>query len=76
VFLAFRLAAKIAKTKALKRYGAKVHLPKIKICGDPDLEDDAYLHCIIQIGAITGYHPGGTCRIGVGRQAVVDSELK
>lgn len=48
----------------------------MRYCGEPDLEDDAYLHCIIQTAAITGYHPAGTCRMGTGRQAVVDSELK
>ncbi|XP_065348224.1 neither inactivation nor afterpotential protein G-like isoform X1 [Cloeon dipterum] len=72
---AFKLAARVTKTRAFKRLGAKMHLPEFKHCGKPNLKDDAYLACAIRTSAITGYHPAGTCRMGSGRQSVLTPEL-
>jgi choline dehydrogenase-like flavoprotein len=75
LFAAFKLAARVTKTRAFKKLGAEMHLPKFKKCGKANLKDEEYINCAIRSGAITGYHPGGTCRMGTGRQAVVTPEL-
>ncbi|XP_046401345.1 neither inactivation nor afterpotential protein G [Ischnura elegans] len=77
---AVRLAVKVAESKAFRKLGAKVHLPKPSQCGNLSVNvmDDEYMECIIRTGAITGYHPGGTCKMGHPDDptTVVDSNLR
>ncbi|XP_071450197.1 neither inactivation nor afterpotential protein G [Hetaerina americana] len=77
---AVRLAVQVAESKSFQRLGAKVHLPKPPQCGNLSVNvmDDEYLECIIRTGAITGYHPGGTCKMGNANDpsAVVDNNLR
>jgi choline dehydrogenase len=65
-----RLARAIAHTKEYERLrGAAV---------DPLESDgsDDQVRAFIRRTASTIYHPGGTCRMGTGREAVVDAQLR
>ncbi|KAJ9586647.1 hypothetical protein L9F63_019749 [Diploptera punctata] len=63
---AVQLAIQLATSTPFKQLGAKIHLPKLEECHhlEADAENTAYLECIIRTAAITGYHPGGTCKMG------------
>ena len=88
---AFKFAMRLVRTKAFQNLGATAHLPRYKECvggvggaAGPGPEEDArarykeYVNCIVRIGAITGYHPLGTARMGQpdDPQAVVDLQLR
>lgn len=75
-----KIAARLGGSKALQKLGAKLHLPKYQNCGDypQSLDSDEYLECWLRTGAITGYHPLGTCSMGGYHDmfAVLDPELR
>ena len=65
-----RLARAIAHTRGYERLRGAA--------ADP-LETDAspeQVRAFIRRTASTIYHPGGTCRMGTGREAVVDAQLR
>ncbi|XP_063870481.1 neither inactivation nor afterpotential protein G-like isoform X2 [Scylla paramamosain] len=88
---AFKFGMRLLRTKAFQSLGAAAHLPRYKECVEavggaagPGPGEDArarykeYVNCIVRIGAITGYHPLGTARLGQpdDPKAVVDLELR
>ncbi|KAK3865881.1 hypothetical protein Pcinc_028538 [Petrolisthes cinctipes] len=88
---AFKMAVRLARTKAFRDLGASVHLPRFPECvggvgggdGDGTVDDTKirykdYVDCVVRVAAITGYHPIGTARIGnpnTDPYAVVDPTL-
>ncbi|MCO6056159.1 GMC family oxidoreductase N-terminal domain-containing protein [Pseudomonas sp. MOB-449] len=67
---AIRLTRRIAAAPALARYRPEEYLPGPALQTDEELQQAAG-----HIGT-TIFHPVGTCRMGRGREAVVDAELK
>ncbi|PSN54282.1 hypothetical protein C0J52_06980 [Blattella germanica] len=77
---AVQLAIQLSSSKPFKELGAKIHLPRLEECQhlEVDANSKTYLECIIRTAAITGYHPGGTCKMGSPHDetAVTDSMLR
>ncbi|MDH4583893.1 choline dehydrogenase [Pseudomonas sp. BN415] len=67
---AIRLTRRISAAPALARYRPEEYLPGSALQSEKELYEAAG-----QIGT-TIFHPVGTCRMGQGREAVVDAELK
>jgi choline dehydrogenase-like flavoprotein len=67
---AVRLCRRILRAPAFSKYRAQEYQP------GPDIESDADIESFIRATAATVYHPVGTCRMGAGPHAVVDSELR
>jgi len=63
---AVKLAIHLSSSQPFQRLGAKLHLPQLEECQhlEVDPESLSYLECIIRTAAITGYHLGGTCKMG------------
>ncbi|KAK0077395.1 hypothetical protein PV325_003998 [Microctonus aethiopoides] len=72
-----RLALEVLNTESFRKLGAHVHLPNIKECRHfhQDYYNPDYSECIIRYAALTGHHPGGTCRMGVDNDSVVNDKL-
>jgi choline dehydrogenase-like flavoprotein len=67
---AVRLCRCILRAPAFSKYRAREYQPGAEV------ESDADMVSFIRSTAATVYHPVGTCQMGVGSEAVVDSELK
>ncbi|MGH9524733.1 MAG: GMC family oxidoreductase [Terriglobales bacterium] len=67
---AVRLSRRILRATPFSKYRADEYLP------GPGVESDADLEAFIRSTAATVHHPVGTCQMGVGSDAVVDSVLK
>ncbi|PZQ99327.1 MAG: alanine-phosphoribitol ligase [Cereibacter sphaeroides] len=67
---AVRLSRQIMQQPALAPYIDHEHFPGSGCATDAQLED------FVRREARTGYHPVGTCRMGHGPDAVVDTELR
>jgi choline dehydrogenase len=67
---AVRLCRRILRAPAFSKYRAREYQPA------PDVESDADIESFIRSTAATVFHPVGTCRMGAGAHAVVDSELR
>jgi choline dehydrogenase len=67
---AVRLCRRILRTPAFSKYRAHEYLP------GPGVETDAEVVSFIRSNTVTVHHPVGTCQMGIGSDAVVDSELK
>ena len=67
---AVRLCRRILQASAFSKYRAREYLP------GADAESDADIESFIRSTAATVHHPVGTCRMGVGPDAVVDPELR
>ena len=65
-----RLARKLAEQPALKPYVAEEVVP------GPAVESDEQLIEDIRNRGVSNLHPVGTCRMGTGRDAVVDPRLR
>jgi choline dehydrogenase len=65
-----RIAERLCAADALRRYVGRPMAPW------PGPVDDASLARYVREHAQTAYHPAGTCRMGTGDGAVVDSELR
>ena len=65
-----KLMREIASQPAFAAVGAKEHSPAEKVFGD-----DA-IAAFIRAHGRTAYHPVGTCRMGIGDDAVVDPRLR
>lgn len=65
-----RLAREILSQPALKRYVMAERLPGAQLTSDADLFDYACAN------AKTDHHPVGTCKMGSGPDAVVDTDLR
>lgn len=66
-----RLARKVMRAPALARYIKAESLPGPSV-GESDAELEAY----IRARAGTALHPAGTCAMGIGKDAVVDPQLR
>lgn len=87
---AFKWVMRLTRTRAMQELGASVHLPRYDECvrksgrgGEGGGEDtralyNEYVSCLVRVGAITGYHPLGTARMGRASdpETVVDPELR
>ncbi|XP_051154686.1 neither inactivation nor afterpotential protein G-like isoform X2 [Leptopilina boulardi] len=73
-----KLALKIVESEEFRKLGAKLHVPNLKNCppSNNNYWDDNFSECVIRIGGIASYHPGGTCKMGTGSDAVVDTKLR
>jgi choline dehydrogenase-like flavoprotein len=67
---AVRLCRRILRAPPFAIYRAREYQP------GPDFESDADIESFIRSTAPTRYHPVGSCSMGAGPHAVVDSELK
>jgi choline dehydrogenase len=67
---AVRMCRSILGAPAFSKYRSHEYLP------GPGVETDAEVESFIRATAATVHHPVGTCQMGVGSDAVVDSELK
>ena len=65
-----RLARKLAEQPALKPYIAEEVVPGPAVRSDEQLIED------IRNRGVSNLHPVGTCRMGTGRDAVVDPRLR
>lgn len=65
-----KLARQVFAHDSFSKYRAWERLP------GPDVQDDAALEAYVRSTLGTVHHPGGTCRMGTGPDAVVDHELK
>jgi choline dehydrogenase len=65
-----RLARKIAEQPALKPYIAEEVQPGPAVTSDEDMIED------LRNRGVSNLHPVGTCRMGIGPDAVVDPRLK
>ncbi|XP_021937871.1 neither inactivation nor afterpotential protein G isoform X3 [Zootermopsis nevadensis] len=77
---AVKLAISLSSSQPFQHLGAKLHLPQLEECQhlEVDPQNQSYLECIIRTAAITGYHPGGTCKMGSphDKTTVVDPQLR
>jgi choline dehydrogenase-like flavoprotein len=67
---AVHFCRRMLRAPAFLAYRAHEYLPA------PHVESDADIESFIRSTAATVYHPVGTCRMGMGPDAVVDPELK
>jgi choline dehydrogenase len=67
---AVRICRQVLQTPAFARYRGREYLP-----GD-EVNSDAEIEAFIRSSAVTVHHPVGTCRMGVGEDAVVDPALR
>jgi choline dehydrogenase len=67
---AVRLSREIAERPALSAWNAGEHFPGPAVC------DDAEIAAYVARDVSTWFHPVGTCRMGVGADAVVDPTLR
>jgi choline dehydrogenase len=67
---AVRLSREIAKQAALALWNAGEHFP------GPTVSDDDEIAAYVARDVSTWFHPVGTCRMGVGADAVVDPALR
>jgi choline dehydrogenase-like flavoprotein len=65
-----KFARKLLNTEKLKTLDAVEELPGHDIRTDEEITD------FVKQNAATGFHPVGTCKMGVGDDAVVDHELR
>ncbi|XP_011311229.1 neither inactivation nor afterpotential protein G [Fopius arisanus] len=75
---AINLVLDIIETLDFRKLGPEVHIPDINDCRyhQQDYRDENYSECIMRYSGVTGYHPGGTCRMGDDKKAVVDRRLR
>jgi choline dehydrogenase-like flavoprotein len=67
---AVQLCRRIFGTPAFSKYRAHEYLP------GPGIETDAEVESFVRSNTVTVHHPVGTCQMGSGSDAVVDSKLK
>ena len=65
-----RAAREVGRAAALDAWRGEEVLP------GPDVNDESSLRAYLRRNLQTYSHPGGTCRIGTGADAVVDTELR
>ncbi len=73
-FLPLRAAIRIARE--LVKSGPLAQLIESEAAPGEQVQTDAELDGFIRKDVRTAFHPVGTCQMGVGRDAVVDAELK
>ncbi|XP_015123344.1 neither inactivation nor afterpotential protein G isoform X1 [Diachasma alloeum] len=75
---AVNLVLDVIETSDFQKLGPKIHTPDIEDCRRflQNYRDENYSECIMRYSAVTAYHPGGSCRMGDDREAVVDRKLR
>ena len=76
--LAIKEALKLSKTKALQKFGSRLHDIPIPACKYLEFSSDDYWRCAAKQTSIGLWHLSGTCKMGPNSDpdAVVDSRLK
>ncbi len=67
---AIRITQEVGRTRSMSRFVAREYFPGPQCKSKKDYEDAARGH------ARSSYHPVGTCRMGTGETAVVDTDLR
>jgi choline dehydrogenase len=70
------LRAAIRLSRDLVRHGALAELVEREAMPGEQVQTDDQLDAFIRSDVRTAFHPVGTCRMGIGHEAVVDAELK
>ncbi|CRK92263.1 CLUMA_CG005747, isoform A [Clunio marinus] len=71
-----KIAVEIGESEAFKKFGAKLHDVPFSGCENYQFRSDDYWDCCIRRIASSLQHQVGTCKMGVGRDAVVDPQLR
>ncbi|MCL4139867.1 UNVERIFIED_CONTAM: hypothetical protein GTU68_050189 [Idotea baltica] len=73
-----KIAIALGRTKAFRKYGARLHTVPMPGCEHFVFESDEYLACLSRHYTTTIYHPCGTAKMGPpsDKGAVVDPELR
>ncbi|XP_065296015.1 glucose dehydrogenase [FAD, quinone]-like [Dermacentor albipictus] len=71
-----KASARIAETEAFKQLGSRLWPRHFPGCERHLLWSDEYLECLARHYTTALWHPSGTCKMGGGRDAVVDPELR
>ncbi|CAN7984864.1 unnamed protein product, partial [Ixodes hexagonus] len=71
-----KVAMRIADTESFRALGSKMWPRHFPGCEHHVLWSDTYLECLARQFTTALWHPAGTCKMGVGPQAVVDSRLR
>lgn len=58
-----RAAIRVSKTKAMQRFGSKLHGARVPGCQDYKYDSDKYWECAIRTFTFTIYHHSGTCKM-------------
>lgn len=73
-----KLAVRLARQKAMKEIGTRLHHIPIPQCKSYAFESDDYWACMARYITLTIYHQSGTCKMGppTDKKAVVDPRLR
>ena len=77
--LGIRYSQQYIHTDAFKNFGVKlIERPVYDECKEYKYDSDAYWKCVIEMEAMTVYHPTSTCKMGrrEDKSTVVDPQLK
>jgi 4-pyridoxate dehydrogenase len=66
----FRRAREVAYQKALNRFRGAERSPGVQVTTDDQIDE------FIRKTAVTAHHPAGTCAMGTGSAAVLDTEMR
>jgi 4-pyridoxate dehydrogenase len=66
----FRRAREVAYQKALNRFRGEERSPGVQVTTDDQIDE------FIRKTAVTAHHPAGTCAMGAGSSAVLDTEMR
>ncbi|XP_014247177.1 glucose dehydrogenase [FAD, quinone] [Cimex lectularius] len=71
-----RIAMNLSDTRAFQRFKSRPLYTPMPGCQHFRFNSDEYWECALRHFTFTIYHPTGTCKMGVGPEAVVDPRLR
>ncbi|XP_014210764.1 glucose dehydrogenase [FAD, quinone]-like [Copidosoma floridanum] len=73
-----RLAIRVSRTRAMRRYGSELHNATVPGCEDHEPDSDGYWECALRTFTITFWHHCGTAKMGRENDtsAVVNTRLQ
>ncbi|XP_012274580.1 glucose dehydrogenase [FAD, quinone] [Orussus abietinus] len=73
-----RASIAVAETKAMRKFGSKIHATPVAGCEGHPFDSDAYWECAVRTFPFTIYHYSGTCKMAPPEDpsAVVDPSLR